>query len=163
MALDGVRVIGIDLSEGMLRQAHRKSGIKFEIHWIQADAEALPISSSSVDRVTCSYAMYELSGTVRHEVLREVVRILKPAGMFVMMEHLPPNQPFVKLLYLARIYLLGNKGVRTFAGSEEQELSHFFVNVKTVIGPGARTKAVLGYKQHLSDSRIIRSASKPPV
>jgi len=54
-------VIGVDFSEGMLRQASRKSVDCSWIHWVQADAGALPIPSCSVERVTCSYAMYELS------------------------------------------------------------------------------------------------------
>jgi hypothetical protein len=90
--------------------------------------------------------MYELSGTARREVLREVTRILKPAGMFIMMEHLPPKQPVLKLLYLVRIYLLGSGGVRSFAGSEEKELNRFLIQVGTVTSHGGKTKAVFGCK-----------------
>lgn len=142
----GMRVIGVDFAEGMLRQASRKSVGCSWIHWVQADARALPIPSCSVDRVTCSYAMYELSGIARCELLREVTRILKPAGMFIMMEHLPPRRPVVKLLYLIRIYLLGSRGVRSFAGSEEKELRRFFIQVGTVTSHGGKTKAVFGSK-----------------
>jgi ubiquinone/menaquinone biosynthesis C-methylase UbiE len=146
LAQPGIRVIGVDFSEGMLRQASRKSIGRSWIHWVQADVRALPILSCSVDRVTCSYAMYELSGTARREVLREVNHALKPAGMFIMMEHLPPRQPVVKLLYLMRIYLLGSRGVRSFAGLEEKELRRFFIQVGTATSPGGKTKAVFGYK-----------------
>ncbi len=144
LARAGMRVIGIDFSEGMLRQARRKSSGCSWLHWVQADARALPILPGSVDRVTCSHAMYELSGSVRREVLKEVIRTLKPEGMFVMMEHLPPGRPFFKLLYLARIYLLGSRGIRSFVGSEEKELRRFFVRVGTVISRGGKTKAVFG-------------------
>jgi len=146
LARPGVLAIGVDFSEGMLRQASRKSVGSSWIHWVQADACALPILSCSVDRVTCSYAMYELSGTARREVLREVTRVLKPAGMFIMLEHLPPRRPVVKLLYLIRIYLLGSRGVRSFAGSEEKELCRFFIRVGTITSHGGKTKAVFGYK-----------------
>jgi ubiquinone/menaquinone biosynthesis C-methylase UbiE len=146
LARAGIRVIGVDFSEGMLRQASRKSADRSWIRWVQADARALPILPSSVDRVTCSYAMYELSGNARREVVQEVIRILKPAGMFIMMEHLPPKRPVVKLLYIIRIYLLGSRGVRSFAGSEEKELRGFFTQVGTVTSPGGKTKAVFGYK-----------------
>jgi ubiquinone/menaquinone biosynthesis C-methylase UbiE len=96
LARPGMRVIGVDFSEGMLRQASRKSVGCSWIHWVQADARVLPFLSCSVDRVTCSYAMYELSGNARREVLREVTRILKPAGMFIIMEHLPPRRPVAR-------------------------------------------------------------------
>lgn len=63
LARSRIRVIGVDFSEGMLRQARRKPAGFSGTHWIQADARALPITSGAVDGVTCSYAMYELSGT----------------------------------------------------------------------------------------------------
>jgi demethylmenaquinone methyltransferase/2-methoxy-6-polyprenyl-1,4-benzoquinol methylase len=146
LARDEIRVIGVDFSEGMLEQARRKSVGCSRIHWIQADARALPILSCSVDRVTCSYAMYELSGTARREVLQEATRILKPAGMFLMMEHLPPARLLIRLLYLIRIYLLGSRGVRSFAGSEEKELRRFLFQVETVTSVGGKTKVVFGFK-----------------
>jgi ubiquinone/menaquinone biosynthesis C-methylase UbiE len=142
----GVRVIGVDFSEGMLRQAYGKSPPGTACFWIRADATSLPIAACSADRVTCTYAMYELSGNARDKVLEEAARILRPGGMFIMMEHLPPNQRFIKLLYLIRIYVLGTRGVRSFAGTEEEKLSRFFERVKTVVAPGGKTKAVYGFK-----------------
>lgn len=146
LARAGAHVIGIDFSEGMLREAKRKSVGDSGIQWVQADARALPISSGSVDRATCAYAMYELSGSVRSDVLQEVLRILKPEGKFVLMEHLPPTRAFVKLLYLIRIYVLGSRGVRSFVGAEEEELRRVLVRVGTVMSEGGKTKAVFGFK-----------------
>jgi ubiquinone/menaquinone biosynthesis C-methylase UbiE len=146
LARPGMWVIGVDFSEGMLRQASRKSDDRDWINWVQADARSLPFLPCSVDRVTCSYAMYELSGNARREVLQDVIRILKPGGMFIMMEHLPPKRLSAKLMYFVRIYLLGSTGVRSFAGSEEQELRRFLTQVGTAISPGGKTKAVFGRK-----------------
>jgi ubiquinone/menaquinone biosynthesis C-methylase UbiE len=160
LAHAGIRVIGVDFSEGMLRQASRKAAVYSGFGWVQADARALPILKCSVDRVTCAYAMYELSGAARRKVLEEVIRILKPAGMFIMMEHLPPSHPAVKLLYLIRIYLLGSRGVRSFAGAEEQELRRFFIQVGTVTSQGGKTKAVFGYKPVRNDDPPLSSASR---
>lgn len=140
------RVIGIDFSEGMLRRARSKSPPQRSCSWIQADATALPIASHSVDRATCAYAMYELSGDARDRVLEEVSRVLKPGGMFVMMEHLPPTRRLIRLFYVIRIYLLGTKGVRSFAGSEERALTRHFEGIGTAVAPGGKTKAVFGFK-----------------
>jgi hypothetical protein len=90
--------------------------------------------------------MYELTGMARRSVLEEVVRVLKPEGKFVMMEHLPPQTAFLRMLYFIRIYVLGSKGVRSFVGSEETELGRFLVRVGTVMSRGGKTKAVFGYK-----------------
>jgi ubiquinone/menaquinone biosynthesis C-methylase UbiE len=149
LARAGVRVIGVDFSAGMLQQARRKSTGRACIQWVQADARALPIPSCSVDRATCAYAMYELPGTVRRDVMNEVTRILKPGGKFIMMEHLPPRRALIKLLYFIRIYLLGSRGVRSFVGSEEGELNRYFGRVGTVMSEGEKTKAVYGFKPAL--------------
>jgi ubiquinone/menaquinone biosynthesis C-methylase UbiE len=90
--------------------------------------------------------MYELSCDARDKVLEEAARILRPEGMFIMMEHLPPSGHLIKLLYLIRIYVLGTKGVRSFAGTEEEKLARFFEKVQTVVAPGGKTKAVYGFK-----------------
>ncbi len=142
----GVRVVGIDFSEGMLRRARTKSSRGEACFWVQADATSLPIASCSVDRVTCTYAMYELSGDAREKLLREAARVLKPGGMFIMMEHLPPSRRIIRLLYLIRIYVLGTRGVRSFAGAEEKQLARIFNGVETSTAPGGKTKAVFGFK-----------------
>jgi ubiquinone/menaquinone biosynthesis C-methylase UbiE len=146
-ASSGVRAIGIDFSEGMLQQAARKSINGPPPFWVQANAHELPVRPCSVDRATCSYAMYELSRTVRFNVMKEVTRILKPGGMFLMMEHLPPRQLLIKLLYFFRIYLFGSRNARSFAGAEEKELGRFLAKVGTVVSPGGKTKVVFGYKE----------------
>jgi len=44
------------------------------------------------DAVTCSHAFYEIKGGTRNWVLQETIRVLKPKGAFLMMEHdVPPN------------------------------------------------------------------------
>lgn len=135
----------------MLQEAARKSTNGPALLWVQADVRALPVRSCSVDRVTCAYAMYELSGLVRFDAMREVIRILKPGGMFLMMEHLPPQLLLLRLLYFFRIYLLGSRDVRGFAGAEEKALRRFLVRVGTAVSPGGKTKVVFGYKEDNPD------------
>ncbi len=142
----GVVVIGIDSSAGMLRRGRLKSVGQPGLHWIQGDARRLPLPSGSVDRVACAYAMYEMPGTARQELLREVRRVLKPEGKFVMVEHLPPEGAVLRLLYFIRIYVLGSRGVRSFVGAEDSELRRFFVGVDATQAEGGRTKAVFGFK-----------------
>jgi ubiquinone/menaquinone biosynthesis C-methylase UbiE len=146
LARTGARVVGIDLSAGMLRQARRKSADLPAIQWVQADVRALPVASGRADRVTCAYAMYELTEAVRRDLLEEVVRVLRPGGKFVMMEHLPPAGAFLQLLYRIRIHLLGSKGARSFVGSEAEALGRYLGGVGVVRSEGGKTKAVFGFK-----------------
>ncbi len=139
-------VVGVDMSRGMLREARKKTPREANVRWVRADVCELPVATGSMDRVTCTYAMYELAGDKRERTLREARRVLKPGGLFVMIEHLPPERPVIRLLYLIRIYVLGTKGVRSFAGTEQEELARFFENVGTALAPGTKTKAVFGSK-----------------
>jgi len=139
-------VVGVDISRGMLREARKKTPREAKVRWVRANVCELPMVTGSVDRVTCTYAMYELAGAKRERSLREARRVLKPGGLFVMIEHLPPERPFIRLLYLIRIYVLGTKDVRSFAGAEEEELARFFENVGTAFASGGKTKAVFGSK-----------------
>jgi len=142
----GVFVIGIDFSAGMLTQARNKSKTIPNVAWVQADVSTLPCAPNSVDRATCAYAMYELPGDIRAQLFKEILRVLKPGGVFLMMEHLPPQSPILKLLYFVRIHVLGTKGVRSFAGTEERELQGFFNGVGYDLAPGGKTKVTYGFK-----------------
>ncbi|MEB3180930.1 MAG: methyltransferase domain-containing protein [Nostocaceae cyanobacterium] len=80
VGLEG-RVVGVDISPGMLAQARHKvemlglSNIEFQL----ADAEALSFPDNSFDRVLCSSAfiwMSDLSGVLRHWY-----DVLKPGGL----------------------------------------------------------------------------------
>jgi demethylphylloquinol methyltransferase len=155
IARHGVHVLGVDFSEGMLRQARRKSA-GLAVDWVQADACRLPLRSCCADRVTCSYAMYELAPRSRDRILREAVRVLKPQGLFVMVEHLPPARPLVKLLYWIRIRFLGGRQLKRFAGSEAQELARFFTQVGTALAATGRTKAVFGCKPDDTSAASLR-------
>jgi hypothetical protein len=71
--------------------------------------------------------------------------------MFLMMEHLPPRHLLMRLLYFFRIYFLGSRDVRPFAGKEEKEMRRFLIRVATAISPGGKTKVVLGSKEDKAD------------
>ncbi|MFD6161415.1 class I SAM-dependent methyltransferase [Nocardia sp. NPDC060256] len=73
----GHRVVGIDLSVGMLRQAGRRLPGRVA----RADATALPLPSGSVDTVTAVWLLHLLDDA--EPVLAEVARVLRPGGLFL--------------------------------------------------------------------------------
>ncbi|GAB4329890.1 MAG: hypothetical protein Kow0099_00050 [Candidatus Abyssubacteria bacterium] len=112
-------VFGIDFSMGMLRAAKTKTAIHPTIHLVQAEATALPFKSETLDLVTCSHAFYELKGDSVDRCLREVLRVLKGGGRFVMMEHDVPKSFFVRVLFYLRILCMGSRSALAILRDEE--------------------------------------------
>jgi ubiquinone/menaquinone biosynthesis C-methylase UbiE len=77
-------VTGVDPSVGMLEMAARRAsgmGIGADdpgLDWLEGDAAAIPMPSSSVDLVLSSFALQLVPD--RAAALREALRILRPGG-----------------------------------------------------------------------------------
>jgi demethylmenaquinone methyltransferase/2-methoxy-6-polyprenyl-1,4-benzoquinol methylase len=104
-AKKGYDVIGIDLSEAMLKIANRKNkyaNVKFEV----ADATNLPFKNNSFDVLCVSFALHDMPLNIREKVLKEMVRVTKPEGMIVIVDYaLPENKIGRFLIYhLVRFY-----------------------------------------------------------
>lgn len=69
----GVRVLGLDKSAGMVREAAASCWAA-----VRADAQTLPLAGGSCDRVMCNHALYHVPDRVRG--LRELRRVTKPGG-----------------------------------------------------------------------------------
>jgi demethylmenaquinone methyltransferase/2-methoxy-6-polyprenyl-1,4-benzoquinol methylase len=79
-------VVGVDLSEAMLRVARRKStapNLRFE----HADATALPFPDGSFDVASISLALHEMPESVRPQVLAELKRVTKPGGAVALVDY----------------------------------------------------------------------------
>src|SRR5215467_11379824 len=72
-------LVGLDRSLGMLRQAWPKAA---DIAWVRADAAAMPFDDRSFDYISSQFAFHHVEG--KASMLREVLRVLRPAGRFVL-------------------------------------------------------------------------------
>lgn len=63
------------------------TNVQFEI----ADAEALPFPAESFDRVTCRIAAHHFPNVA--QFVREVARVLKPDGLFLLIDCMAPSDP----------------------------------------------------------------------
>ncbi len=83
LAAHGARVVGVDLSAGMLRhavQAARDTGISVPL--VQADAARLPFAGNSFDLACSAFGAVPFVADSA-AVMREVARVLRPGGLWV--------------------------------------------------------------------------------
>lgn len=79
---------GIDLSAAYVEMARDHLADRRNIKLLQGNAETLPVPDASQDIVTSIYLYHELPGDVRQTVTREILRVLKPGGIYVLVDSL---------------------------------------------------------------------------
>ena len=104
-ARNGYEVIGVDLSEAMLKVAQRNNkyrNAKFEV----ADATHLRFNDDSFDVSCISLALHDMPQTIREKILKEMVRVTKPSGLIMVVDYgLPENRIRRFFIYhLIRLY-----------------------------------------------------------
>jgi ubiquinone/menaquinone biosynthesis C-methylase UbiE len=86
------KVCAIDASPDMLARAvgkARKAGA--DIQFSQAPAQVLPFPDAQFDLVLCTLMLHHVPGKARESCLREMSRVLKPAGRLLVVDFLPPE------------------------------------------------------------------------
>lgn len=95
------RIVGLDLSEGMLTIARKKiAGKPFahKIEFIKGDSEALPFADNSFDAITVSFGIRNFENLEKG--LSEIYRVLKSDGIFMILEtSVPTKFPFKQGYY----------------------------------------------------------------
>lgn len=91
-------VTGLDASPLSLKRAQHNVP---QAKYVEAFAQKMPFSDRSFDLVHSSMAMHEMTAEELRQILREVHRILKPGGIFTLVDfHPPTNWLFVPGIYL---------------------------------------------------------------
>lgn len=89
-------LVGLDISEGMLSVGRKKikdGGLNDRIKMIQADSEAMPFDDHSFDAITVAFGVRNFE--TLEKGLAEIYRVLKPGGIFVILEtSVPTKTPF---------------------------------------------------------------------
>jgi demethylmenaquinone methyltransferase/2-methoxy-6-polyprenyl-1,4-benzoquinol methylase len=101
--IEGAAITGIDISEGMLKVGQRKvdkRNLSDRIKLIKADSESLPFEDNSFDAVMVGFGVRNFENLEKG--LSEIVRVLKPEGVFFVLEFSKPKKTPFKQVY--RIY-----------------------------------------------------------
>ena len=94
-------IIGADISEGMLDISEKKiaqAGLTDRVKMQVADSENLPYESNYFDAVTVAFGVRNFEDLDKG--IKEIHRVLKPNGVFVVLETSIPSTPIIKQLYL---------------------------------------------------------------
>ncbi|MCE8000797.1 MAG: class I SAM-dependent methyltransferase [Rhodobiaceae bacterium] len=81
-------VTALDLSPDYLGKTKRALSKWGRVKFINAPAERMPLEKSSQDIVTATYLFHELPPKIRMQVAAEIARVLKPGGLFVLVDAL---------------------------------------------------------------------------
>lgn len=90
------KLVGIDISEGMLAKARDKARER-KIEFMVADAERIPFEDGSFDAVSCSYGIRNFANPPA--ALAEFCRVLSSGGRAVIIEFSDPEHFGLKNLF----------------------------------------------------------------
>jgi demethylmenaquinone methyltransferase / 2-methoxy-6-polyprenyl-1,4-benzoquinol methylase len=98
--LNPEKITGIDLSEGMLKVGRQKiqiNGMENLIELLKADSEALPFENNAYDAAIVAFGVRNFENL--QNGLKEIFRVLKPGGVFIVLEFSKPHNMLFRRLY----------------------------------------------------------------
>ena len=81
----------LDLSPAYIEQARKTLKPWRDVKFLEVNAEKIPLDNASQDIVTATYLFHELPPKIRPIVAKEIARVLKPGGIFVMVDSIQPG------------------------------------------------------------------------
>ena len=97
---EGVKIKGLDISEGMLdvgRQKIKEKGLEKDIEFILGDAENIPFPDNHFDAITVAFGVRNFANLEKG--LKEMNRVLKPNGRVFVLEFSQPTAVPFKQIY----------------------------------------------------------------
>ncbi|WP_199044298.1 class I SAM-dependent methyltransferase [Glycomyces salinus] len=83
---EGVELVGLDLSAGMLAGAKRRSGeLGLDAELRTGDAQRLDFGDDSFDSVVCTFSLCAVPDD--EKAVAEMVRVLRPGGRLLLADH----------------------------------------------------------------------------
>jgi ubiquinone/menaquinone biosynthesis C-methylase UbiE len=83
-----LELTGIDLSPAYLAEAMEHLDDLHPVELIEANVETMPLADASQDIATSIFLFHELPPDVRPRLAAEIARVLKPGGLFVLVDSL---------------------------------------------------------------------------
>ena len=105
-------VVGVDYAAEMLKYAHRLAEERGrKVRYLQAHAERTGLESEGFDLIVAIFLFHEMPRKARDETVREAWRLLRPGGVFAIMES-PPFKVLTEQYSPLSAFLLDSTGRR---------------------------------------------------
>ncbi len=102
------KIVGLDISSGMLeigKEKIKKKSLESRIDMILGDSEQMPFEDNSFDAITVAFGVRNFE--TLENGLKEIFRVLKPHGTFVILEtSVPTKTPYKQGYTLYTKYIL---------------------------------------------------------
>lgn len=105
-------IIGLDISQGMLDIGKKKieaKNLQSKIQMVLGDGEKIPYSDNYFDVITVAYGVRNFENL--EQGLSEILRVLKPNGLFIILEtSVPTKFPFKQGYYIYTNFIMPTIG-----------------------------------------------------
>lgn len=122
----GIKVVGVDLTEQMLRQGLRRvaaAGLGDRVALVAGRAEQLPFPDGYFDALTFTYLLRYVQNP--QATLTELARVLKPGGTMASLEFCEPTAPFWRSAWWAYTRVVLPAGGLLLGGREWFRVGRF--------------------------------------
>ncbi|MEA3288046.1 MAG: methyltransferase domain-containing protein [Candidatus Marinimicrobia bacterium] len=136
-----MNAVGIDLSDAMLDRAAKQAPGKCQ----QADATDIPFHDNSFDLILSQFALHEKETKIINLELKEVKRLLKPEGIFSVVDFDFPDDH----TFLAGFFKWGVRRIEQQAGDEH------FENFKVWMNQGGLREILRGSSWSLMEEQLF--------
>lgn len=100
LSLKPEKIVGFDLSEGMMRYGKEKAnkmGVLNIVEFVKGDSEQMPFADNSFDAITVGFGVRNFENL--EAGLREIHRVLRPGGRAAVLEASMPRNAIIRALY----------------------------------------------------------------
>lgn len=112
LAKRGGRVNGIDAASKMIDVASRKALGLSNVRFDTATAETLPFPDASFDQILSTFFFHHIDLELKVRALDEAFRVLKPGGIFIIIDVDTPTNLFGKICAWSGYYLFQQEEIR---------------------------------------------------
>lgn len=116
-----VTVTAVDGDAEILALAQTKNGAD-GVRWRRGLADDLPLESASADAVVTSLVLHHLDWSTKQRALKEIARVLRPAGRLHVADWGRPATPLLRASFFVLQILDGFDGTRDHAAGRIPEL-----------------------------------------